>query len=192
MRTNFRYVIARLAAAVLMAVAASFGFPSVAQECPALLSHTFPKLQDESPQNLCQYQGKVLLVVNTASYCGFTPQYEGLEKLHAQYAGKGLVILGFPSGDFGNKEKANNKEIAEFCFNTYGVKFPMFAKSSVRGDKANPLYAALAGATGQPPKWNFHKYLIDRQGRVVKAFPSQVEPLDARLTKEIEAALGGN
>ncbi|HET9025504.1 MAG TPA: glutathione peroxidase [Burkholderiaceae bacterium] len=175
-----------------MAAAASFGSPAAAQECPALLSHTFPKLQDESPQNLCQYRGKVLLVVNTASYCGFTPQYEGLEKLHAQYAGKGLVILGFPSGDFGNQEKANNKEIAEFCFNTYGVKFPMFAKSSVRGDKANPLFAALASATGQPPKWNFHKYLIDRQGRVVQSFPSRVEPLDARLTKEIEAALGAN
>ena len=192
MGTSFRYIVGRCVAAVLMAAAASFGSPAAAQQCPALLSHTFPKLQDESPQNLCQYQGKVLLVVNTASYCGFTPQYEGLEKLHVQYAGKGLVILGFPSGDFGNQEKANNKEIAEFCFNTYGVKFPMFAKSSVRGDKANPLFAALASATGQPPKWNFHKYLIDRQGRVVQSFPSQVEPLDARLTKEIESALGAN
>jgi glutathione peroxidase len=162
------------------------------QDCPALLSHTFPKLQDDSPQNLCQYKGKVLLVVNTASYCGFTPQYEGLEKLHAQYGSRGLVVLGFPSGDFGNQEKANNKEIAEFCFNTYGVKFPMFAKTSVRGDKANPLFAALAKSTGQPPKWNFHKYLVDRQGRVVKAFPSQVEPMDRQLTKEIEAALGAN
>jgi glutathione peroxidase len=163
-----------------------------AQNCPALLAHTFPKLQDDSPQDLCQYKGKVLLVVNTASYCGFTPQYEGLEKLYAQYAPKGLVVLGFPSGDFGNQEKSNNKDIAEFCFNTYGVKFPMFAKSSVRGDKANPLFAELAKATSQPPKWNFHKYLVDRQGRVVKSFPSQVEPLDARLTKEIEAALAAN
>jgi glutathione peroxidase len=165
---------------------------STAQDCPALLSHTFPKLQDESPQNLCQFRGKVLLVVNTASYCGFTPQYEGLEKLHAQYGSRGLVVLGFPSGDFGEQEKANNKEIAEFCFNTYGVKFPMFAKTHVRGDMANPLFAALARSTGQPPKWNFHKYLIDRQGRAVKAFPSQVEPLDRQLTREIEAALGAN
>lgn len=164
---------------------------AAAQDCPALLSHTFPRLQDEQPQNLCQYRGKVLLVVNTASYCGFTPQYEGLEKLHARYAGKGLVVLGFPSGDFGNQEKADNKQIAEFCFNTYGVKFPMFAKSSVRGEQANPLFAALAGATGQPPKWNFHKYLIDRQGRAVKAFPSKVEPLDPQVTREIEAALAG-
>lgn len=192
MSSSFMTVIGRALAAVVIVVAVSFGPPLAAQECPALLAHTFPKLQDESPQSLCQYKGKVVLAVNTASYCGFTPQYEGLEKLHERYAAKGLVILGFPSGDFGNQEKANNKEIAEFCFNTYGVKFPMFAKTSVRGDKANPFFAALAGATGQPPKWNFHKYLIDRQGRAVKAFPSQVEPLDSRLTREIEAALGAN
>ena len=190
MPTDSSSMIGRLLAAALVIVAGSFSPPLAAQECPALLSHTFPKLQDDSPQNLCQYKGKVILAVNTASYCGFTPQYEGLEKLHERYSARGLVILGFPSGDFGNQEKATSKEIAEFCFNTYGVKFPMFAKTSVRGEKANPFFAALAGATGQPPKWNFHKYLIDRQGRVVKSFPSLVEPLDARLTKEIEAALG--
>lgn len=157
--------------------------------CPALLAHTFPRLQDESPQNLCQFSGKVLLVVNTASYCGYTPQYEGLEKLHAQYAHRGFAVLGFPSGDFGNQEKATNKEIAEFCFNTYGVRFPMFAKTSVAGPAANPLFAALASSTGQPPRWNFHKYLVDRQGRVVKAFSSKVTPLDPEITREIEAAL---
>ncbi|MGZ8253554.1 MAG: glutathione peroxidase [Burkholderiaceae bacterium] len=183
---------ADLLAALLIAGTVALVQTAAAQECPALLAHTFPKLQDETPQNLCQYRGKVLLVVNTASYCGFTPQYEGLEKLHARYATKGLVVLGFPSGDFGNQEKTNNKEIAEFCFDTYGVKFPMFAKSSVRGPQANPFFSALATATGQAPKWNFHKYLIDRQGRVVKSFPSQVEPMDARLTREIEAALGAN
>jgi glutathione peroxidase len=182
----------RLCAGLACTAALVFVQPVAAQDCPALLSHTFPKLQDESPQNLCQYRGKVVLAVNTASYCGFTPQYEGLEKLHAQYGSKGLVVLGFPSGDFGDQEKTNNKEIAEFCFNTYGVKFPMFAKTSVRGEQANSFFSALAKATGQPPKWNFHKYLIDRQGRVVKSFPSQVEPMDARLTKEIEAALGAN
>ena len=192
MPLDFRRIVGRTFAGVLALAAATISLPLAAQECPALLSHTFPKLQDESPQNLCQYKGKVVLAVNTASYCGFTPQYEGLEKLHEKYAAKGLVILGFPSGDFGNQEKASNKEIAEFCFNTYAVKFPMFAKTSVRGDKANPFFAALAGATGQPPKWNFHKYLIDRQGRVVKSFPSQVEPLDSRLTREIEAALGAS
>lgn len=187
-----RHCIRRFAAAIAVGIGLGLTLPASAQDCPALLSHTFPKLQDESPQDLCQYKGKVVLVVNTASYCGFTPQYEGLEKLHAQYAAKGLAVLGFPSGDFGNQEKTNNKDIAEFCFNTYGVKFPMFAKTSVRGDTANPLFSALTKATGQPPKWNFHKYLIDRQGRVVKSFPSQVEPLDPRLTREIEAALAAN
>lgn len=182
----------RMVAAATVLLGALFVDAAAAQDCPALLSHTFPKLQDESPQNLCQYKGKVLLVVNTASYCGFTPQYEGLEKLHAQYAARGFTVLGFPSGDFGNQEKANNKDIAEFCYNTYGVKFPMFAKSAVSGKAANPLFAELASTTGQPPKWNFHKYLIDRQGRVVKSFPSRVEPLDPSVTREIDAALERN
>jgi glutathione peroxidase len=163
--------------------------PVAAQSCPALLSHTIPKLQDESPQDLCQYKGKVLLVVNTASYCGFTPQYKGLEELQARYAARGFTVLGFPSGDFGNQEKSSNKEIAEFCVDTYGVKFPMFVKSTVKGKNANPFFAALTAASGEPPKWNFHKYLVDRAGRAVKSFASDVEPLDPRLTREIEAAL---
>ncbi len=160
-----------------------------APSCPPLLAQTFPKLQDDSPQNLCQYQGQVVLVVNTASYCGFTPQYAGLEKLYAQYSARGFTILGFPSGDFGNQEKATSKEIADFCYDTYGVKFPMFAKSAVKGDSANPLFAALTKETGQPPKWNFHKYLIDRSGKVVASFPSKVEPLDPQLTRRIEELL---
>jgi glutathione peroxidase len=191
MRPLLRLTPLRRSLAVLLAVVGLSGVErATAQDCPALLSHTFAKLQDESPQNLCQYKGKVVLVVNTASYCGFTPQYEGLEKLHARYSARGFTVLGFPSGDFGGQEKASNKEIAEFCFDTYGVKFPMFTKSSVAGKGANPLFAALANTTGQPPKWNFHKYLIDRNGRVVKSFPSKVDPLDAGLTREIEAALG--
>src|SRR5688500_16968985 len=121
-----------------------FAGSTAAQTCPPLLNHTFAKLQDESPQQLCQYQGRVLLVVNTASYCGFTSQYDGLEKLYAKYAARGLTVLGFPSGDFGNQEKANNKEIADFCYNTYGVKFPMFAKSSVAGPSANPFFISLS------------------------------------------------
>jgi glutathione peroxidase len=164
--------------------------PAAAQACPSLLNHTFPRLQDEAPQDLCQYGGKVILVVNTASYCGFTPQYEGLEKLYAQYGKRGLTILGFPSGDFGNQEKDSNKEIAEFCYNTYGVKFPMFAKSAVKGGNANALFAALTKATGQAPRWNFHKYLIDRDGKAVGSFPSEVEPFDKRLTGQIETLLG--
>ena len=177
----------RATAATLIVV---FGAAASAQTCPALLDHTYPRLQDEAPQNLCQYSGKVVLVVNTASYCGFTPQYEGLEKLYAQYAMRGFTILGFPSGDFGNQEKSSNKEIAEFCYNTYGVKFPMFTKSSVKGSAANPLFAALTRDTGQAPRWNFHKYLIGRDGKVVASFPSQVEPLDRKLTAQIETLLG--
>jgi len=180
----------RLIAAAALIAAPLIPLPAAAQTCPALLDKTFPKLQDDSPQNLCQYSGQVILVVNTASYCGFTPQYEGLEKLYSQYAKRGFTILGFPSGDFGNQEKTNNKEIAEFCYNTYGVKFPMFAKSSVKGDKANALFTALAHDSGQAPKWNFHKYLISRDGKVVATYPSQVEPLDAKLTGQIETLLG--
>ncbi len=157
--------------------------------CPTVLNHKFPRLQDNSSQNLCQYAGKVVLVVNTASYCGFTPQYEGLEKLYAKYSGKGLVVLGFPSNDFGEQEPGNGKEIAAFCFNTYGVKFPMFAKSSVIGEKANPLHAQLSKLTGKEPAWNFHKYLIGRDGKVLDNFPSKVEPLDKNLLEKIEKAL---
>ncbi len=157
--------------------------------CPALLKHSFNRLQDNSPQNLCQYAGKVVLVVNTASYCGFTPQYEGLEKLYAKYSAKGLVVLGFPSNDFGEQEPGSGKEIAAFCFNTYGVKFPMFAKTSVKGEKANPLHAQLNKLTGKEPAWNFHKYLIGRDGKVLENFPSKVEPLDKNLLEKIEKAL---
>jgi len=157
--------------------------------CPAILQHSFNRLQDEAPQNLCQYAGKVLLVVNTASYCGYTGQYEGLEALHAKYSPKGLVVLGFPSNDFGEQEPGTSKEIADFCFNTYGVRFPMFSKSVVKGAQANPLYAELARATGLAPGWNFHKYLIDRSGKVVASFASKVEPDSPALVSAIEKAL---
>ena len=159
--------------------------------CPALLQQSFNRLQDEKPQALCQYSGKVLLVVNTASYCGFTSQYQGLEALHAKYAVRGLVVLGFPSNDFGKQEPGNSAEIADFCFNTYGVRFPMFMKSSVAGKAANPLFASLAQATGKSPAWNFHKYLVDRQGRPVASFASEVSPSDASLVATIEKALAG-
>ena len=158
--------------------------------CPALLNQTFKRLQDDVPQNLCQYQGKVVLVVNTASYCGFTTQYDGLEKLYAKYGSKGLVVLGFPSNDFGKQEPGNAKEIADFCYNTYGVKFPMFAKSAVTGTSANPLHGQLTKITGKEPKWNFTKYLIGRDGKVIEHFPSKVTPQDKQLVGKIEQALG--
>ena len=157
--------------------------------CPVLLQHTFPRLQDDVPQNLCQYTGKVLLVVNTASYCGFTSQYEGLEQLYARYKDKGLVVLGFPSNQFGSQEPGSAKEIADFCFNTYGVKFPMFAKSEVRGDNANALYVELARATGTTPKWNFYKYVVDRSGKPVDSFSSLTTPNDGKQVKLLEKLL---
>lgn len=174
------------ASAAITAVTTTVALPA---SCSPLMHQRFNRLQDEVPQNLCQYAGKVTLVVNTASYCGFTTQYEGLEALYAKYQGKGLVVLGFPSNDFGKQEPGSSKEIADFCFNTYGVKFPMFSKTSVKGPAANSLHAALIKATGKAPEWNFHKYLIDRAGNVVKSYASQVTPDDKTLVADIEKAL---
>jgi glutathione peroxidase len=138
---------------------------------------------------MCQYAGRVLLVVNTASKCGFTPQYEGLEKLHTRLKDRGFAVLGFPSGDFGGQELANNQQIAQFCENTFGVKFPMFGKSKVKGPGANPLFTHLSGVTGQTPGWNFHKYVVSRDGRQVKSFDSTVAPDDPRLIAAVEQML---
>jgi glutathione peroxidase len=175
-----------LAAAALLAAGPAGALAQTG--CPALLDHSLPRLQDEAPQRLCQFAGLVLLVVNTASYCGYTKQYEGLEKLHARYAGRGFTILGVPSNDF-NQEDKDARKIAELCFNTYGVKFPMFTQQRVTGRDAHPLFAQLAKATGQAPRWNFNKYLVDRQGQVVAHYPSSVEPLDARITGRVEQLL---
>ena len=177
------------AAGVVPAVQAQSAATPAAASCPAILQHQFLRLQDDAPQNLCQYAGKVVLVVNTASYCGFTHQYEGLEALYARYQSKGLVVLGFPSNDFGKQEPGSSKEIADFCFNTYGVKFPMLSKSVVSGAGRNALYAALDAATGKAPKWNFHKYLIDRNGKVVSSFSSNVEPDSRDVIAAIEKSL---
>jgi glutathione peroxidase len=165
------------------------GNDSAPAACPVLLNHTFPRLQDEKPQSLCQYSGKVILVVNTASYCGFTPQYKGLEALHSKYKDKGLVVLGFPSNDFA-QEKASNQDIAEFCENTFGVKFPMFTKTSVTGDSAAPFFKQLAKDPGQRPKWNFYKYLIGRDGRLIDSYNSLTSPDSKGLTQAIEKSLG--
>ncbi len=165
------------------------GVAAPAGACPAVLQHTFPRLQDDAPQNLCQYAGKVILVVNTASFCGFTGQYEGLEALYAKYQGKGLVVLGFPSNQFGKQEPGSSKEIADFCFNTYGVKFPMFAKSDVKGSTRNALYTDLFQATKVEPKWNFYKYLVDRDGKVVASYASNVDPDNSNLVGKLEKAL---
>lgn len=162
---------------------------AAAAVCPALLQHTMKRLQDDAPQPLCQYAGKVLLVVNTASRCGFTPQYTGLEALHTRYAARGLVVMGFPSNDFGEQEPGDAAQIGQTCFNLYGVRFPMFAKIAVKGAAAHPFYTRLAQDAGQAPAWNFHKYLLDRQGRLVAGFVSDVDPADRRLVAAIEKLL---
>ena len=156
--------------------------------CPPLLDHTLPRLQDEAPQSLCQHAGKVVLVVNTASYCGYTPQFKGLEALQARYAAQGFTVLGFPSNDF-RQEDADAAKTAEVCFNHYGVSFPMFATGAVRGAAAQPLFRQLARATGTSPQWNFNKYLIGRDGKPVAHFGSNAEPTGAALTAAIEQAL---
>jgi len=135
------------------------------------------------------YQGKVVLIVNTASKCGFTPQYDGLEKLYAKYKDRGLVVLGFPSNDFANQEPGSEKEIQQFCRLTYGVKFPMFAKTQVRKQNADPLYRRLGEAAGKYPSWNFHKYLIDRDGKLVASFSSFTRPDSKKLINSIESLL---
>ncbi|WP_353238092.1 glutathione peroxidase [Limnohabitans sp.] len=156
--------------------------------CPAILNHTFDRLQDEKPQSLCQYAGKVVLVVNTASFCGFTSQYKGLENLNTQYKDQGLVVLGFPSNDF-SQEKGSNKEIAAFCESTFGVKFPMFTKTQVTGDGAAPFFKQLTAQTGQKPRWNFHKYLIGRDGKVIDQYSSMTGPESRTLVSAIDKAL---
>jgi glutathione peroxidase len=178
-----------LAGAFPAGAATGVGAPVPADAaCPATLHYIFPRLQDEKPQALCQYAGKVVLVVNTASYCGFTPQYKGLEALYDKYKDRGLVVLGFPSNDF-EQESGDNKQIADFCQNTYGVRFPMFAKTSVRGKQANPLYQQLAKATGRAPLWNFHKYLVGRDGSVVADYTSFTTPDDQGFVRTIEKQL---
>ena len=138
--------------------------------------------------DLAQFRGQPLLIVNTASKCGFTPQYDGLQELHETYGPQGLVVLGFPSNDF-SQESGSNKQIAEFCENTFGVKFPMFTKTTVRGAQAHPFYKALAQSTGQGPQWNFHKYLVGRDGQVLAAYPSATGPESRELVAAIEKLL---
>lgn len=156
--------------------------------CPVLLNHRFESLQGE-PRDMCAYAGKVVLVVNTASYCGFTKQYESLQTVFDRFKDRGLVVVGFPANDFGKQEPGSNAEVADFCERTYRVRFPMMAKTSVAQGTANPLHEALAQATGERPKWNFHKYLIDRSGKAAGSFGSRVEPTAPELVGAIEKLL---
>ncbi len=188
MKTSLRSLLAAGLVAVAALGSAVTAHAQAAASCPALLQHTFARLQDEKPQSLCQYAGKVVLVVNTASFCGFTGQYKGLEELYARYKDKGLVVLGFPSNDF-SQETGSNAQIAEFCENTFGVKFPMFAKSSVKGPEASPLFRELAQQSGTAPRWNFHKYLLGRDGKLVDQYSSLTAPDSKTLVRAIEQQL---
>jgi len=185
-------MLARLIFALILAALATLTSPAptgaAESPCPSVLDHKFANLMDE-PVSLCQFGGKVLLIVNTASECGYTPQYEGLEKLYRRYRDNGFAVLGFPANDFGGQEPGADKEIAQFCQVNYSITFPMFAKTAVVGANANPLYRALAVRTGKPPRWNFHKYLLDRAGQPVAVFESAVEPEDPRVTAHIEKLL---
>ena len=158
-------------------------------DCPPLLDAAVATLSDDKPESICRYRGKVLLVVNTASQCGYTPQYEGLEKLYRRYQDKGLVVLGFPSNDFGGQEPGSNREIAKFCEVNYGVSFPMFTKTGVAKGTVNPFYAKLFASSGTRPGWNFHKYLVDRKGAKAQSFNTEIEPDDPKLVREIERLL---
>lgn len=182
---NFR-VLTKL---FLLAAGLFATLPVAAATCPALLNHSFPRLQDNTPQSLCQYQGKVILVVNTASFCGFSGQYEGLEAVYDKYKSRGLVVIGFPSNDFGEQEPGSNKEIADFCRTTYGIKFPLMAKTDIAAPKTHPFYKQLIAKSGTAPKWNFHKYLIDRSGNTVESFNTMTAPDSRSLIAQIERRL---
>ena len=175
---------------ILIALLA-FSFSFSAMACDStLLDHDFRRLAAKEEVNLCDaYSGQVILVVNTASKCGNTPQYDGLEELYSQYGEQGLVVLGFPSNDFMGQEPGTEEQIEEFCRLTYGVKFPMFEKTTVKGSDANPFFVELAEASGTYPTWNFHKYLIGRDGKLVAEFSPRTKPDDARLVEDIQRAL---
>ena len=158
--------------------------PAMANQCGAILGHSMQQLNTRESVDLCDsFKGKTLLVVNTASKCGFTPQFDALEALYQKYQDKGLVVLGFPSDSF-KQEYDDAEKTAEVCYLTYGVKFPMFASSKVKGDQANPVFKALIAKTGESPSWNFNKYLVSADEQTVKHFGSRTAPDDKAFIAE--------
>lgn len=174
---------------VQLALAASvlLGVEREAHACPDLLNHRYTTLQGK-PIDLCQYANRPILVVNTASKCGYTPQFEKLEALHRRFRDRGLLVIGFPSNDF-NQELATNREIGEFCRLTYFVEFPMVEQGAVTGIRADPFFRKLAALAGTAPQWNFHKYLIAPDGKTVYSFRSQVEPDAAEIMGRLRPML---
>ena len=161
---------------------------AMSAECSKVLNTRLNDLNGESI-DFCDYQGKVILAVNTASYCGNTPQYEALETLFQKYTDKGFVVVGFPANNFGNQEPGSNEDIQEFCQLNYGVNFPMVQKTDVVGPNSNPIFAELQSMTGASPSWNFHKYLISRDGMSAFSFSSSMNPMNAKLVKKLEQLL---
>lgn len=169
-----------------------FAAPAMANQCGEILSHAMQQLNTRETVDLCeQYQGKTVLVVNTASKCGFTKQFEGLEALYQKYQEQGLVVLGFPSDSF-KQEFDDAEKTAEVCYLTYGVKFPMFTTTKVKGDEANPVFKALIAKTGETPSWNFNKYLISSDEQTVKHFGSRTAPDDKDFIAELEKMLAAS
>ncbi len=169
---------------------AALAGPASAQQCPALLQHELPKLRSKGTIDLCEaFKGKALVVVNTASFCGFAPQFKGLEALYQRYKDEGLVVLGVPSDDF-FQESDDETETAKVCYVNYGVTFPMTQTQPVRGSDATPLFKELAEQAGGAPRWNFYKYVVDRDGKVVDYFSSKVKPDDPELISAVRKALG--
>lgn len=169
---------------ILLLIAAMLSSSSAfAVPCPALLDHRFKTVQGKEV-NLCEFAQRPILVVNTASRCGFTPQFTKLQAMYQEYQAKGLMVLGFPSNDF-RQELATNEEVDEFCLVNYGVTFPMMELSSVKGGSANPLFRQLAKATGTEPGWNFHKYLIAPGGTEVYSFSTRTEPDAAEVMAKL-------
>lgn len=158
---------------------------------PYILNHSMKLIDEKTDKNLKDYEGKVVLIVNVASECGYTRQYKGLEKLYQDYKDRGLVILGFPANEFGGQEPGTNTEIVAFCTKNYGVTFPLFAKVVVKGEKVAPLFKQLAALDGgKEPSWNFNKYLVGKDGKYIAHYESRVKPDDASFVKAIREALG--
>lgn len=161
-----------------------------AEQCPETLDFEVRRLATDDKVRLCdEYRDKVILIVNTASKCAFTSQYAGLEALYETYSESGLVVLGFPSNDFGSQDPGNEESIKNFCRLTYSVKFPMFEKTHAKKELADPLFKKLGELSGSFPKWNFYKYLIDRNGKIIDVYSPFTKPQSDRLTNAIEALL---
>lgn len=176
--------------AVLSTFALLFSMPALSAECPAFLDHDLRKLHSSESVNLCELSaGKPMLVVNTASRCGFTGQFDGLEQVHRAYRDKGLIVVGFASDDF-RQEADSEAEAASVCFKNYGVTFTMIAPTSVTGDGANPVFSEINRQSSQPG-WNFHKYVLNGRGDIIANFPSRVRPDDKKLRDALEQAIAG-